>query len=84
MNDIQNKIYKRLARYVAVDTTSNAESTCVPSTDNQISFAHQLAAEMRKIGICDVEVDYGAYSRHNRCQSPRHRIFCPHGHGKRL
>ena len=60
MNDIQNKIYKRLARYVAVDTTSNAESTCVPSTDNQISFAHQLAAEMRKIGICDGEVDeYG-------------------------
>ena len=45
MNDLQKKIYQRLVRYVAVDTTSNAESTAVPSSDAQISFAHQLAAE---------------------------------------
>ncbi len=60
MNDLQKKIYQRLVRYVAVDTTSNAESTAVPSSDAQISFAHQLAAEMKKIGLSDVEVDeYG-------------------------
>ncbi len=60
MNELQQKIYKRLARYVAVDTTSNPESTVVPSTDAQISFAHQMAAEMKKIGLMDVEVDeYG-------------------------
>lgn len=57
MNDIQQKIYKRLARYVAVETTSNGESTSVPSTDSQIGFAHQMAAEMRKIGLSEVEVD---------------------------
>ena len=60
MNDIQKKIYTRLCRYVAVETTSNAESNCVPSTDSQIAFAHQLAAEMKKIGVAEVEVDeYG-------------------------
>lgn len=60
MNELQQKIYNRLVRYVAVDTTSLGDSTVVPSTDSQISFAHQLAAEMKKIGITEVEVDeYG-------------------------
>ncbi len=60
MNELQQKIYNRLARYVSFDTTSSPASTVVPSTDAQISFAHQLAAEMKKIGITEVEVDeYG-------------------------
>ena len=60
MNDFQQKIYQRLVRYVAVDTTSDPASTVTPTTDAQISFAHQLAAEMKKIGLADVEVDeYG-------------------------
>ncbi len=60
MNELQQKIYTRLVRYVSIDTTSTPDSTVVPSTDAQISFAHQLAAEMKKIGITEVEVDeYG-------------------------
>ncbi len=60
MNDLQQKIYQRLVRYVAVDTTSDPAGTVTPTTDAQISFAHQLAAEMKKIGLTDVEVDeYG-------------------------
>ncbi|MBP5429544.1 MAG: peptidase T [Elusimicrobiaceae bacterium] len=60
MNELQQKIYKRLARYVAVDTTSDGASTVVPSTDAQISFAHQMADEMKKAGLQEVEVDeYG-------------------------
>ena len=60
MNDLQQKIYNRLVRYVAFDTTSDPNSSVTPTTDSQISFAHQLAAEMKKIGIKDVEVDeYG-------------------------
>ena len=51
MNDFQQKIYQRLVRYVAVDTTSDPASTVTPTTDAQISFAHQLAAEMKKIGF---------------------------------
>ncbi|MBR4682402.1 MAG: peptidase T [Elusimicrobiaceae bacterium] len=60
MNPLQQKIYNRFARYVAVDTTSDPESSSVPSTPAQISFAHTLAAEMKQIGFQDVEVDeYG-------------------------
>ena len=60
MNDLQKKIYDRFVRYVAVDTTSDPESTSVPTTLSQISFAHTLAAEMEQIGFQEVEVDeYG-------------------------
>ena len=60
MNLLQQKIYDRFVRYISVDTTSDPESTSVPSTPAQISFAHTLAAEMKKVGFQDVEVDeYG-------------------------
>ena len=60
MNTLQQKIYDRLVRYVAVDTTSDPAGTGTPTTDSQISFAHQLAGEMKKIGLSEVEVDeYG-------------------------
>ena len=60
MNPLQQKIYDRFVRYVAVETTSDPESTAVPTTSSQISFAHSLAAEMKQIGFQDVEVDeYG-------------------------
>lgn len=60
MNPLQQKIYDRFVRYVAVDTTSDPASTAVPTTPSQISFAHKLAAEMKTVGFTDVEVDeYG-------------------------
>ena len=60
MNPLQQKIYDRFVRYIAVDTTSDPESKSVPSTPEQISFAHTLAAEMKQIGFTEVEMDeYG-------------------------
>jgi len=60
MNEIQRKIYDRFVQYVAVETTSDPTSKVVPSTPSQISFAHRLAAEMKKVGFTEVEVDeYG-------------------------
>ena len=60
MNALQQKIYNRFVRYVAVDTTSDPTSNVTPTTPSQISFAHILAQEMRSIGFTDVEVDeYG-------------------------
>ena len=60
MNELQQKIYDRLRRYVMMDTTSDPVSTSIPSTDSQITFAHQLANEMKKMGVSEVEVDeYG-------------------------
>lgn len=60
MNALQQKIYNRFVRYVAVDTTSDPTSNVTPTTPSQISFAHTLAQEMRSIGFTNVEVDeYG-------------------------
>ncbi len=60
MNTIQQTIYNRFVQYVAVETTSDPDSKSIPSTSSQISFAHRLATEMKKVGFADVEVDeYG-------------------------
>ena len=60
MNEIQQKIYNRFVQYVSFETTSDPASKAVPSTPSQISFAHRLAAEMKKVGFTEVEVDeYG-------------------------
>ena len=60
MNDIQQKIYNRFVQYVSVETTSDPASKSIPSTPSQISFAHRLATEMKKVGFTEVEVDeYG-------------------------
>ena len=60
MNPLQQTIYNRFARYIAVETTSDPTSNVTPTTSSQISFAHKLADEMRKIGFSEVEVDeYG-------------------------
>lgn len=60
MNPLQQKIYDRFVRYISVDTTSDPESTSVPTTSSQIPFAHTLAGEMKEVGFTEVEVDeYG-------------------------
>ena len=60
MKELQQKIYNRFVQYVAVETTSDPASKSIPSTPSQISFAHRLATEMKKVGFIDVEVDeYG-------------------------
>ncbi len=60
MNHLQQQIYDRFVRYISTDTTSNPESSSVPTTSSQISFAHSLAQEMKKVGFQEVEVDeYG-------------------------
>ena len=60
MNQLQQKIYDRFVRYVAIDTTSDPLSTVTPTTASQMSFAHMLAQEMKTVGFTEVEVDeYG-------------------------
>ena len=57
MNNLQQKIYDRFVRYVSVDTTSNSNSTTVPTTSTQLAFGKQLAQEMKQIGISGVNID---------------------------
>lgn len=46
---------------VKIDTKSDEESSTVPSTDGQITFAKELARELKDIGMSDVTVDKNCY-----------------------
>ncbi len=60
LNPLQQKIYDRFVKYIAIETASNPESSTVPTTDSQLPFAQTLAGEMRRVGFSDVHVDkYG-------------------------
>ena len=54
------RVEERLMRYVQIETTSDPESTSVPSTPVQLMFAQVLAEEMTELGIENVRVsEYG-------------------------
>lgn len=53
-------VIERFLNYVSYDTTSDASSEIVPTTQKQLVFAHQLVEEMKELGIYDAHVDeYG-------------------------
>jgi tripeptide aminopeptidase len=45
----------RFLTYVKIDTRSDAESSSVPSTQKQADFARVLMADLKEIGMSDVE-----------------------------
>lgn len=45
----------RFLTYVKIDTRSDADSTSVPSTQKQVDFARVLMADLKEIGMSDVE-----------------------------
>jgi tripeptide aminopeptidase len=55
------KVAERLIRYVKENTTSDPESTSYPSTAGQTVFMKKLAAELKKIGLSEVELDAHSY-----------------------
>lgn len=55
------KAYERLLKYVKVDTTPDATSTTVPSTQRQFDLAKILVEEMKELGIQDCRVDDKCY-----------------------
>lgn len=55
------KVVELFLRYVKYDTQSNENATTYPSTKGQLVFAHDLAKELMKIGLKDVEVDENGY-----------------------
>ena len=52
---------ERLLQYVKVWTTSDEESTSVPSTQRQFDLARLLVDEMKSLGIADARVDENCY-----------------------
>lgn len=51
----------RFLKYVKYETTSDENSSKCPSTDGQMAFAKDLAAELKAIGLTDVSIDENGY-----------------------
>ena len=68
-NDIsgyQKELLDRFLRYVKFETTSDeseGDKGKFPSTDSQVVFIKELAAELKRMGILDVTVDRKGYLR---------------------
>lgn len=58
--EIVEELKQRFISYVKVNTQSNEDNTSCPSTSGQMTLAHSLVEELKKIGMQDVTVDpYG-------------------------
>ena len=55
------KAYERLLNYVVVHTTSDEESTTVPTAAREFDLAHLLVDELKSIGVADAAVDELCY-----------------------
>ncbi len=56
-----SKLLTRFLDYVKYETTSDENSTSVPSTANQYEFAKIIGKELEDIGLSDVSVDSNGY-----------------------
>ena len=56
-----SQVLERFLKYVQCATQSDPHTHVTPSTPEQTTFAHQLANEMREIGLSDVSVDENSY-----------------------
>ena len=55
------KAYERFVKYVTVRTPSDENSSTVPSSMCQFDLAKVLEAEMKELGLVDVETDEMCY-----------------------
>ena len=55
------RAYERLLNYVKIYTTSDEESTTVPSTARQFDLAKILVEELKSLGVSDARVDDKCY-----------------------
>ena len=58
---LKTELYRRLERYVKVDTQSDERSGTFPSTHRQLVLARMLAAELRAVGAKKVRLDRYGY-----------------------
>jgi tripeptide aminopeptidase len=54
-------LLERFLRYVAVDTQSDDNATCFPSTEKQKDLSRILVAELKALGCEDAEMDEWGY-----------------------
>ncbi len=58
---IREQVLERLLRYVKIDTQSDPQAICFPSTEKQKQLGALLAAELREMGVADAELDAHGY-----------------------
>jgi tripeptide aminopeptidase len=58
---MKKQILDRFLRYVKVDTQSEFGVEKIPSTDKQFILANQIVAELKAIGLSEVEIDDHCY-----------------------
>ncbi|GAA0178040.1 peptidase T [Clostridium sediminicola] len=54
-------VKERFLKYVKINTKSNDDSKCTPSTEGQLIFAKDLSEELQRIGLKEVTVDANGY-----------------------
>ena len=52
---------ERFTRYVQIDTQSDPQSSTHPTTEKQKDLGRLLAAELKQMGIANVELDEWGY-----------------------
>jgi tripeptide aminopeptidase len=57
----KQELLARFLRYVQVDTQSDEEATCFPSTEKQKVLAHMLVEELKALGCADASMDEWGY-----------------------
>ncbi|MDD3794394.1 MAG: peptidase T, partial [Lachnospiraceae bacterium] len=55
------RAYERLLNYVKIHTTSDEESTSVPTTQRQFDLAKLLVEEMKQMGVSKVRLEDNCY-----------------------
>lgn len=61
MSNTIASVAERFMRYVQIDTQSDPEATCFPSTEKQKDLGRLLAEELRAMGLVDAEMDAHGY-----------------------
>ena len=62
MDNMKKEIVERFLKYVSFDTQSSEEAEgCCPSTEKQLRLAEYLVAELKEIGMQEVEMDAHGY-----------------------
>lgn len=82
MSNYNYTVSERFMRYVQIDTQSDPEATCFPSTEKQKDLAKILLQELLDLGIQDAELDphgyvYGRIPSNTSKQVPV-ICFCSH------
>jgi tripeptide aminopeptidase len=56
-----DKLVERFIRYAKINTRSDENSKTCPSTPGQLEFAQLLAAELKEIGLHEIDLDENGY-----------------------